>query len=333
MRRRRPYPSRRDTALSELEQLAAGDGPIVAGPWTGGIEQELLYWIPLLNWLTTEGGVDPARITAVSRGGADAWYGEVSGAYVDLLDHFTVAEVRQWHAARTQGDRRWSLDFRPHPKDRDALRIATKGESSWSKLQPSILRRLHGDRIGRRDRGRSDVALHRFLPPGGEMALGLPTSYVALLVDIGDTVDDTDETRVVLERLVSGLTEQTDVVLLRSTGAPDALTGVPFLPATSERVHDPLPDLEPRQSLALLSAVVAGASFFVASYSELAVLGPYLSTPTLALYSRAVPDAAELETVERAAHGLDRDRRLFRARPVAALRAARSGSGTAVSLA
>lgn len=324
---------RSDAALRELETLAAGDGPIVAGPWTGGLAQELLYWIPLLNWLTTEGGVDPARVTAVSRGGADTWYAEVSGAYVDLLDHFTLPEVREWHASRTKGDPRQSLRLGAHRLDREALRLAASGEpASW--LQPSILRRLHGDRTGRRRNRIWDekAAVHRFLRAGGDAGLELPADYAALLVDTGQTIAATDESLAVLDRFVSSLTEETNVVLVRSTVAPDAHTGVPFVPASRERLHDPLPEVEPRRSLALLSEIVAGASFLVASYSELSFLGPYLSTPTLALYSRSVPDVAELDVMERAAHKLDRERRLFRARHLRALRAARSGDETAVSL-
>lgn len=331
--RHRLRSGRRDAALRELEQLAAADGPIVAGPWTGGLAQELLYWIPLLNWLTTDGGVDPARITVVSRGGADSWYEEVSGAYVDLLDHFEPAEVLEWHTARTKGEPRQSLAIAADRRDRDALRIATNGEPA-SLLHPSILRRLHGDRTGRRrGRGESETtALHRFLPSSTDATLELPPDYAALLVDTGDTIADTDESHAVLDRFVGDLTKETDVVLVRSTTAPDAPTGAPFVPASRERLHDPLPDVDARRSLALLSQVVAGASFLVASYSELSFLGPYLSTPTLALYSRAVPDVAELDVVERAAHRLDRDRTLFRARHLGALRAAGNGNGTAVSL-
>jgi hypothetical protein len=326
-------PSRGDAAVRELEQLAAGNGPIVAGPWTGGLAQELLYWIPLLNWLTTEGGVDPARVTAVSRGGADTWYEEVSGAYVDLLDHYTLSEVREWHTSRTKGDPRQSLRLGAHRLDREALRLAAGGEpASW--LHPSILRRLHGDRTGRRRNRIWDekTALHRFLSSRKDEALELPEDYAALLVDTGETIADTGESREVLDRFVSDLTEETDVVLVRSTASPDARTGVPFVPTSRERLHDPLPHVEARRSLGLVSDIVAGASFLVASYSELSFLGPYLSTPTLALYSRSVPDVAELDVVERAAHKLDRDRTLFRARHLRALRAARSGDETAVSL-
>src|SRR6266581_2495840 len=34
---------------SQLERLAAGGRPVVAGPWEGSLEVELLYWMPFLR--------------------------------------------------------------------------------------------------------------------------------------------------------------------------------------------------------------------------------------------------------------------------------------------
>ena len=47
---------------------------------------ELLYWLPLLNWLTGVAGVDRERVVAVSRGGVEGWYGDVAGTYRDVED-------------------------------------------------------------------------------------------------------------------------------------------------------------------------------------------------------------------------------------------------------
>jgi hypothetical protein len=67
----------------ELERLAAGDGAIVAGPWHGGIAEELLYWIPFLRWARDRFGIDPARVTAVSRGAVGLWYEGVCSTYAE----------------------------------------------------------------------------------------------------------------------------------------------------------------------------------------------------------------------------------------------------------
>lgn len=66
---------------SELEELAGGDGRIVAGPWHGSLETELLYWIPFLRWFSRRFEVARSRIAAVSRPGADAWYADVCASY------------------------------------------------------------------------------------------------------------------------------------------------------------------------------------------------------------------------------------------------------------
>ncbi len=73
-------------ALRRLERLVRTDAPVVAGPWSGRVTMELLYWIPLLNWLTAVAGVDPERVVAVSRGGVDGWYADVAGTYRDVDD-------------------------------------------------------------------------------------------------------------------------------------------------------------------------------------------------------------------------------------------------------
>jgi hypothetical protein len=73
-------------ALRRLERLARSEAPIVAGPWNGRVTFELLYWLPLLNWLTSVAGVDPERLVAVSRGGVDGWYADVAGTYRDVED-------------------------------------------------------------------------------------------------------------------------------------------------------------------------------------------------------------------------------------------------------
>jgi hypothetical protein len=89
-RRARIPPSPRIRAVeSQLGDLAAGGGPILAGPWRGSLEVELLYWIPFLRWFVRRFDVDPARVTAVSRPGADLWYADLCGTY-----SWTLGEAR-----------------------------------------------------------------------------------------------------------------------------------------------------------------------------------------------------------------------------------------------
>jgi len=71
---------------SRLEELAAGDGQIVAGPWEGSLELELLYWIPFLRWFSRRFEVVRSRLAAVSRPGAGAWYADVCASYSATME-------------------------------------------------------------------------------------------------------------------------------------------------------------------------------------------------------------------------------------------------------
>ena len=91
-------------ASAELErrlaELLDGTGPVIAGPWLGEIGPELLYWIPFLRWVVERFEVDPARLTAVSRGGAHAWYEGIAASYEDIFDAVTVDRFRRMNEAR-----------------------------------------------------------------------------------------------------------------------------------------------------------------------------------------------------------------------------------------
>jgi hypothetical protein len=83
---RRRTNARSKLAQRRIERVVQDGGPIVAGPWSGPPVFELLYWIPLLNWLTGVAGIPPERVSAVSRGGVDRWYADVAGTYRDVED-------------------------------------------------------------------------------------------------------------------------------------------------------------------------------------------------------------------------------------------------------
>lgn len=68
-------------ADAELAELAASGEPIVAGPWTGDLGTELLYWLPFLRWFACRFGVTRDRLAAVSRPGAGSWYADVCGRH------------------------------------------------------------------------------------------------------------------------------------------------------------------------------------------------------------------------------------------------------------
>jgi hypothetical protein len=65
----------------ELAELATASGPIVLGPWDGGVTEELLYWLPFLRWAVERYGLERQRLIAV--GGVRSWYADLCGDYAN----------------------------------------------------------------------------------------------------------------------------------------------------------------------------------------------------------------------------------------------------------
>src|SRR5688500_192247 len=42
---------------TRLDQIAAGDGPIIVGPWSGEVGFEVLYWGPFVEWVRSQWGI------------------------------------------------------------------------------------------------------------------------------------------------------------------------------------------------------------------------------------------------------------------------------------
>jgi hypothetical protein len=322
----RRYKRRRAVTIGQLaarkiDQIASSDRLIVVGPWIGGVGMELLYWIPLLNRLTSEHGLDPARVVAISRGGADPWYADVAARYIDLLDHYSTDDIRAWHAARlSHSDTESHIRMRGH--DRAAFELAREqaGERNAEWLHPVLMHRLFAPRW---EWGASSavVAAHtdqRPLPGQDNVDLGLPDTYVAVKLYFSPSLPDTSENRGAFERSMIALAEQTAVVLLG--GGEETGGHEPYVPPSSLPVQHISERLEPRQNLALQTQVVRGARALISTYGGFSFLGPYVATPTLAVYSRPGVSAMHLDSIERVARRLGEKRRLYRARHVGTLR-------------
>jgi hypothetical protein len=282
---------------------------------------ELLYWIPFLNWLTTDGRIDPSRIVAVSRGGADPWYSEVAAYYLDLFDHYSVGHIRAWHEERLRHPDTES-HIGVHNDDREAFDLARDlvGERKVEWLHPMLMHRLFSPRWewgapGAVVSSRVDL---RLLPVHHEPGLDLPESYVAVKGYFNRSFPRSDETTGVLEQIVSTLAEQTPVLFMR--GGEDAGGHEPFLPSPDLPMRDVSSDLDPRRNLALQTEIVRGARALITPYGGFSFLGPFVATPTLALYSRPALSTIHLDAIERAGRRLSEGRkRLYKARHVGTL--------------
>ena len=85
--------------------VRAGDvRPVVVGPWLMEIGFELLYWIPYVRAQLKRLGIAKERVTVVSRGGAEGWYDDIAGRYLDLLDVMTPQEFHDWTSGVGAGE-------------------------------------------------------------------------------------------------------------------------------------------------------------------------------------------------------------------------------------
>ena len=276
---------RRATGVQrELAALAKGEGPIVVGPWLGEVGFELLYWVPFLRWFAERYGVSPARIIAISRGGAaTAWYGSFAARSYDALSFIPPHEFKRRNLDRTGslGEQKQVL---PTELDDEIVAFVRKAEGQdVPVLHPSIMYRLYGPYWwGHRpiEWVRQYMRFAKLQPPG--LLADLPASYTAVKFYFNDCFKDSAHNRAFVERTVRSLAEQGPVISLSTGVAVDD--------------HDPCePDiaamqsirhlLAPESNLLVQSAIVAGAQRFVGTYGGFAYLAPLCGVPAMSYYS------------------------------------------------
>jgi hypothetical protein len=269
-------------SLRELSEVARSDAPIVVGPWLSEVGFELLYWIPLLRWTFQRYEVDPSRVVAVSRGGVDSWYADLASSYIEALDHVEVDDVAAARAARlrhTGSEKHLEIDS----VDRSLYEFAasrTGSDAVW--LHPGLMYRLfywtwlYGDL-----RPFQEHTSHRTLHVPAAKG-DLPDRYTAVKAYFSRAFEDTAANRDHLRRLVTALSAEDSVVVLR-TGATPVDDHEQWLPAgVPVRIFE---TSAASVNLAEQSRVVAGAAKLVTTYGGFAYLGTYLACPTQSFYS------------------------------------------------
>lgn len=260
---------------SELRAVAAGSGPIVAGPWMGEVGFELLYWVPFLAWFAERFSVDPARLVAVSRGGTGSWY-RFAGEYRDVLDYVTPEVFRAQHDARVEalGEQKQT---RPTPFEVELVAKVTAGTEGGSGvlLHPSVMYRLL-KRFWWGHLGTSWVHRHtrysRHVPPPRRVVADLPESYVAAKFYFNDCFPETEHNRRFVMKTLRDLGARGPVVSLASGVALDDHGGCHVsVPGVIELSGAARPSL----NLERQAAVVAHASTFVGTYGGFAYLAPF----------------------------------------------------------
>ena len=313
-----PGAVRRETVLRvtirrlERELARAGrDGrPVLVGPWLSEIGFEVLYWIPMLRRLAQRHGLAREQMTAVSRGGAEPWYRDLCGGYVDVLDLVSSDELRAAnHRRALASESQKQLAVTAFDREILARAGATSGGLRPALMHPLLmygrLRYLWGGQEPMSSLPES-VAYGPMAPPAlpPEVRGALPNPYAAVKVYFSDCFPENEENRRFASALVAGLRELGDVVLLSAGAELDDHRD--FLPEPSGGLHDASRWMTPRDNLAVQTAIVAGARSLWATYGGFSYLGPFLGVPTASFYSEQNFLPAHLEVMGRAAADLGR---------------------------
>lgn len=285
--------------LQRALQTIEGTGDVIAGPWTGEVGFELLYWIPFLNWLQSQ-GLDGRRLIVVSRGGASEWYRHLTARYVDLLDLMTPEQLRERTSEsdvkRKQYDPKRGLD-----REIVAAVESQCGVKDAALIHPGAMFRLFGALW----RKRATVSLvdsfttFRRLgePRQPESSLGLPANYVAAKFYFSESFPATDENRSFAADLLRRTAEQVPVVLLSTGGRID--DHADFRPAGDSNVHIVDAYEVPQKNLARQTEIIRGARGFIGTYGGFSYLAPFYGVRSVSFFSRRGFESHHLELANR----------------------------------
>jgi hypothetical protein len=287
----------RDVAAieAELAAIAAAGRPIVAGPWLAEVGYEALYWAPFLRWYQDAYRIPRERLTILSRGGTRDWYADFADGYVEIFDLLTPAALREGNDARRAGaEGGGRKQSSASAMDEELLRLALGrhpiGDAVM--LHPSLMFRLFRhvwhdalpyDYFWTHTRyrllgGRDGPPLHaRGLLPQ------LPPGFSVAKFYSGVAMPPDPATRARLRELVAREAAVRPVVMLDTGVAVDEHEDYPFedIPGVvSARGW-----MTPANNLGVQTALIASAHTFLTTCGGLAWLGPFLGTPTVAVYA------------------------------------------------
>src|SRR5687768_8095670 len=262
-----------ERALDRRVARAVSRGHAVAGPWTGEVGFELLYWIPFLRRLRKR--LRDVELTVVARGGSGIWYEGIADRTIDAFDVVDVDTFRRETEGESRKQRTVSSLDRRLLKQTRRRHEATAGRAP-SLIHPSLLYGLlypyWKDQLPARmvfDR----LAFERLPPPRVDIDLGhLPRPYVAVRFYFSDCFPDTPDNRAFAQRAIRSLAERGPVVLLNT---PFAIDDHHDAHAGGVAVSTVSPLMTPANNLAVQSAVIAGASAFVGTYGGFSYLAPF----------------------------------------------------------
>ncbi len=256
---------------------------VVIGPWLNDVSTELLWWIPFLRWAVQHEYLAPERLVAVSRAGADPWYGGLCAEYVDAMDLMDPATFSDALRPSTYGAASRATSKQLRSAVLAALRRA--GTARGGTLSPDLLDRIFGrfwENTPPFKRALTHLDLRR-LPDAMPCATALPAEYIVVLAGFGPAFPDEQSNRSALVRLVRELAAQCSVVLLGSgpMGQTVRLAGVPADAIALGETGGA------RRALTDQSAAIAGATELVSPYGPANHLAAAHGVPSIGLVSHA----------------------------------------------
>jgi hypothetical protein len=288
-RKRGGFDEEVDHLRGMLRDLAARPGPVVAGPFTGEVGFELLYWIPFLRWAVREVPELRGRLVVVSRGGVAGWIEGLDARYVDILSLFPPEDFARHRAVADK-----QREVRPFEDQvvravRDRLRLPEGSVLHPSVMYEAYFRFLKLNQLAypRHLAPRPDGAVDGLTavyepiarPDRATLPVELPRDYVAVRFYSRDSFPDSPEAAGFASAVIEALARHVTVVLIGTRVALDEHRDVQGrLPEGVVTVDHAM---RPEDNLAVQTAVVAHARAFVGTYGGFSYLAPFLRVPSI----------------------------------------------------
>lgn len=268
-----------------MRHLAASRRPIVVGPHHRELGFEILYWLPFVQQLRADYGLDKGRLIALSRGGLGPLYDMAGSA--DIYDFLPVDTVRL-HALRAQQRQQSSKQYAVEPWERHVVELAASalGLERPLMLHPSwMYQLLHPAWVDKMPMQQLATYLNPTalpllpLPPG----LTLPERFIAVRLYARATMEPHDGVTLYLKQQLTRLAKKQPLVFLSSDQRYDDHADIirPFGDNMLE-----LSVASPQTNLASQVAVLQRAMLFVGTYGGLAQTALRVGKPTVALYTQ-----------------------------------------------
>jgi hypothetical protein len=291
----------------DIARVISGSDRIVVGPWLSEVGYEVLYWVPFVRWVQSQYDLPADRLVVVTRGGAAAWYSDITTNAVELFDVMSPDEYAAGNSQRSIEDRGTLKQFGVSSMDQRIMADVQRriGASRIRVLHPSFLYQLfHQFWLGHRPlsfletrtRYRRITAPDVAVPP-------LPSEFVAVKFYTAASLPPTDAVRRALQSIVLGLAERRPVVMLDTGLTLDDHEDYSF--GAASRVHSVRDALRPRDNLAVQTAIISRASSFVGTCGALAWLAPMLGIDTTAVLADARFLHGHLQVARRVYHLMD----------------------------